>query len=189
MTTKLLAGEHLRCLARPHWIVLVRSLAWVPFLLAAAGLMVVGLHAAPLPAGASLLATPILLLAVGTCTTGAGVAFISWSSRFVLVTDVRAIQQSGVVRKRRTMIPLDRIQDVSTERGLLGTLLDYGDIIVTTAGLPVAAASPKRRWKSGGEGMVARPSLVLPRVRAPEQVARSLFEQPFRRQGTSWRHY
>ena len=103
-----------------------------------------------------------------------------------IVTDLRAIQQSGVVRKRRTMIPLDRIQDVSTERGLLGTLLDYGDIIVTTAGLPVGSADQKRRRTTGGEGMVARPSLVLPRVRAPEQVARSLFVHPFRTGEVSW---
>ena len=180
MTTQLLPGEHLRCLARPHWIVLVRSLTWAPFVLAAAVTTAFALRAEPLSAGAAMLAAPVLLLAVATSTTAAAAAFLSWSSRFVLVTDLRAIQQSGVVRKRRTMIPLDRIQDVSTERGLLGTLLDYGDIIVTTAGLPVGSAEQKRRRRSGGEGLVARPSLVLPRVQAPEQVARSLFVNPSR---------
>ena len=182
MTTQLLPGEHLRCLARPHWIVLVRSLTWAPFVLAAAVTTAFALRAEPVSAGAAMLAAPVLLLAVATSTTAAAAAFLSWSSRFVLVTDLRAIQQSGVVRKRRTMIPLDRIQDVSTERGLLGTLLDYGDIIVTTAGLPVGSAEQKRRRRrrSGGEGLVARPSLVLPRVQAPEQVARSLFVNPSR---------
>lgn len=180
MTTQLLPGESLRCLARPHWIVLARSVAWVPFLIAAGVVVTYGLRAAPLPARAGMLAAPVLLLAVATGTTWAAAAFVSWSSRFVLVTDLRAIEQSGVVRKRRTMIPLDRIQDVSTERGVFGALLDYGDVIVTTAGLPVAAGAPRRRLASRGEGMVARPSLVLPRVRAPEQVARSLFVRPSR---------
>lgn len=140
-----------------------------------AGLLV-GLapDAVPLLRGARVLAPPAFLLTLAVSAGGAGAAFISWSSRFVLVTDRRAIQQSGVVRRRRTMIPLDRIQDVSTERGLLGALLDYGDIIVTTAGLPLSA--PASRKRSSGEGMMARPSLVLARVRTPERVARSLFE-------------
>jgi len=183
MATSLLPGEHLRCLARPHWIVLIHSLLWVPLVLGAAVVLSLALQAAPPPAGAA--APPVLLLALAISTTGTGVAFVSWSSRFVLVTDLRAIQQSGVVRKRRTMIPLDRIQDVTTERGLFGTLLGYGNIIVTTAGLPVAAPSPKRRRKSSGEELVARPSLVLPRVRSPEQVAQALFEHPFRAEGVS----
>lgn len=136
-----------------------------------------GLRAPFFPPGAAALGAPVLLLAVAISATRSGAAYISWSSRFVLVTDLRAIQQSGVVRKQRTMIPLDRIQDVSTERGLLGTLLDYGDITVTTAGLPVAAPASKRKRLTGREGMVARPSLVLARVRAPEEVAQSLFEQ------------
>ncbi len=184
MTTYLLPGEHLRCLARPHWIVLFRSSWWVFFVLGAAAVAALGLRAAPLPAGVGALAAAVLLFAFAAGTTAAGAAFLSWSSRFVVVTDMRAIQQSGVVRKRRTMIPLDRIQDVTTERGLFGTLLDYGDIIVTTAGLPVTAGSPRK--KSAHEGLVARPSLVLPRVRSPEQVAQSLFKQPFRTKGALW---
>lgn len=172
--TELLPGEHARCLARPHWVVLLRSLVWIPPVIGAGLLGSLALHlVAPAPE-AEVLAPPAFLLSLVVGTGGAGAAFLSWSSRFVLVTDRRAIQQSGIVRRRQTMIPLDRIQDVTTERGLLGALLDYGDIIVTTAGLPLAGPSPKRT--SPGGATPPRPSLVLARVREPERVARSLFE-------------
>ncbi|MBO0745245.1 MAG: PH domain-containing protein [Candidatus Dormibacteraeota bacterium] len=171
--TELLPGERLRCVARPHWIVLVRSLGWIPPVVGAGVLVSLSLHAVPLLRGAEVWAPPVFLLGLVVGAGGAGGAFVSWSSRFVLVTDRRAIQQSGVVRRRRTMIPLDRIQDVTTERGLLGALLGYGDIIVTTAGLPLRA--PARERNARNERAVARPSLVLGRVRTPDLVARSLF--------------
>jgi membrane protein YdbS with pleckstrin-like domain len=173
--TELLPGEHVRCLARPHVIVLIQSLWWTPLVAGAAALLSVVLRLVPVR-GVGVLVAPAVLLALLIVATGAGAAYTSWSSRFVLVTDLRAIQQSGIVRRRRTMIPLDRIQDVTTRRGFVGTLLDYGDIIVTTAGLPVSASPAEKKIR--GEGMVARPSLVLARVRSPERVARSLFQTP-----------
>lgn len=148
--TKLLPGERLRCLARPHWIVLARSLVWSPAPLLAVVVPAVAARALPVPAGLALLVPPALLLGLAAGAGAAGAGHIAWASRFVLVTDRRAAQQSGIPRRRRTMVPLDRIQDVTTARGPLGTLLGYGDINVTTAGLP-------------------RPSLVLTRVRAPSR--------------------
>ncbi|MGH7910537.1 MAG: PH domain-containing protein, partial [Candidatus Dormibacteraceae bacterium] len=69
---------------------------------------------------------------------------------------------------------LDRIQDVTTEQGFWGGALGYGDVLVTTAGWaasgPARGSSPARVVPPGG-----RPSLVLSRVRSPDQVAQSLF--------------
>ena len=91
MTVELLPGEHLRCLARPHWIVLFRSLLWVALPLGGAIAVSVALQAVPALAASAFLAPPAVMLALVISAGGAGAAFISWSSRFVLITDLRAI--------------------------------------------------------------------------------------------------
>ena len=153
----------MRAVARPHWIVLLRTLAPAPVVVApiVALLLLLGRW----PSVADLRAP----LALGTLVLlGAWLiaAQLRWSSQAVLVTNRRAILQQGIVSRRRTMVALERIQDVTTEQGLLGRMLGFGTVTVATAGWGGPAGE---RTDDGA------PALRFRHVRAPDRLARWLF--------------
>jgi uncharacterized membrane protein YdbT with pleckstrin-like domain len=59
--------------------------------------------------------------------------FLSWLSATYTVTDRRLITRSGVLTRRGHDIPLNRISDVSYERGLLDRLLGCGTLVISDA--------------------------------------------------------
>ncbi len=50
------------------------------------------------------------------------------------LTDTHLIVQSGIFTRRDSTIPLDRVQSAHVRKALLGQLLHYGTLVVTTAG-------------------------------------------------------
>src|SRR5262249_33404993 len=50
------------------------------------------------------------------------------------VTDQRVILEQGIFVRTTKVIPLDRVQDVSTTQRLVGRILDYGSVEIDTAG-------------------------------------------------------
>lgn len=116
---------------RRHWILLVRGLA--PALLGAVvGLGVVDVLARGLlPADLRLVATLAIAAAVGLSLIG---VWLRWEGDSLTVTDQRVVLEEGVLRRTSKVIPLDRVQDVSTVQTLLGRILDYGTVEIDAAG-------------------------------------------------------
>jgi len=132
MPTKLLAGESLVLQPiRKHWIVLVKWTFW-PSVLAITLFVVLDVFLAGFVSGdARVLVTLIglaILAAAGYWT------WLNWQSAKLTVTDQRVILEEGVVVRTSKVIPLDRVQDVSTRQNLFGRILDYGSVEIDTAG-------------------------------------------------------
>lgn len=129
MPKHLLADETEVMTVRRHWILLVRSLL-VPaaILVLALALGVVG----SIPGDLRLALTLLALALAGLWLI---VAWIRWSSASLTVTDQRVLLESGILNRTSKVIPLNRIQDVSTRESLLGRLFGYGTVEIDAAGL------------------------------------------------------
>jgi len=60
--------------------------------------------------------------------------WLRWAWASVTVTDERVIIKRGVLVRTTQVIPLDRVQDVSTRQNLAGQVLGYGSLLIDTAG-------------------------------------------------------
>jgi uncharacterized membrane protein YdbT with pleckstrin-like domain len=128
---RLLAGESMVLPPiRKHWIVLAGRLFW-PVLIAVALLALVAFLSAPAASGIRVILTLLALCvpAVALC-----VAWITWRASTITVTDQRVILQRGVLDRTSTVIPLNRVQDVTTRQNLIGRILDFGSVEIDTAG-------------------------------------------------------
>ena len=129
---KMLAGESLVLppLHR-HWIWLARDLA-LPTAGAAIVLAAVdGLGAAFLSPAFQVIVTLVALALIGLWGI---VVWLQWNSASLTVTDQRVIVEEGIFQRSSKVIPLDRVQDVSTKQTLVGRMLDYGLVEIDAAG-------------------------------------------------------
>jgi uncharacterized membrane protein YdbT with pleckstrin-like domain len=124
----LLPGENLVVTVHRHWILLARSLL-LPALLVAAVLAFT--VAVSLPGEVRLLVTLAGLAVAGLWMI---VEWVRWSSTSLTVTDHRVVLESGILSRESKVIPLDRIQDVSTRQSLAGRLFGYGTVEIDAAG-------------------------------------------------------
>jgi membrane protein YdbS with pleckstrin-like domain len=148
---KMLAGESLVLppLHR-HWVWLAKDLV-IPTI----GLVVLlavldWLGVAFVPPDLRVLSTLILLAAGGLWGV---VVWLQWNAASLTVTDQRVILEEGIFQKTSKVMPLDRVQDVSTKQTLLGRMLDYGLVEIDVAGS----------------------SEVFPYVRSPEMLRDQVF--------------
>lgn len=116
---------------RKHWIVLVSGL-WLPTLIGLVVLFVAVALPLPIPQESRVLVTVIVLLIWGAW---AAVVYLQWASAELTVTDQRVILEYGIFTRTSKVIPLDRVQDVSTKQSLLGRVLKYGLVEVDAAGV------------------------------------------------------
>lgn len=58
------------------------------------------------------------------------VAWIGWRRDIVVVTDRRLVHRFGIISTNSSETAIERIGDVRISQGLLGRLLDYGDLEV-----------------------------------------------------------
>jgi uncharacterized membrane protein YdbT with pleckstrin-like domain len=128
----LLAGESMVLPPiKKHWIVLVKGTFW-PALIGLVVLVVLDGLLLDVPLGDSRvllnLVVLVVLAAVGY------VAWLNWQAATLTVTDQRVILELGIVIRTTKVIPLDRVQDVSTRQTPLGQFLDYGSVEIDTAG-------------------------------------------------------
>jgi len=70
----------------------------------------------------------VVLAAVGY------IVWLNWQAATLTVTDQRVILELGIVIRTTKVIPLDRVQDVSTRQTPFGQFLDYGSVEIDTAG-------------------------------------------------------
>jgi hypothetical protein len=84
------------------------------------------------------------------------------------LTDRRLVTTTGLVGRYVRDASLDRIQDVTTEYGVLGRSMDFGDLVFATA----SASGPWWGLRSGRHGL----GVAWLGVPHPLEVRRSVFE-------------
>ncbi len=137
---KMLAGESLVLppLHR-HWIMLVKALS-IPVGVSSVLLIIVdGVAGAFVPADVKVIFTLVMLAAVGLWAI---VVWLQWAAASLTITDQRVILEEGIFLRTSKVIPLDRVQDVSTTQNLLGRVLDYGMVEIDAAGVSGSETFP-----------------------------------------------
>lgn len=127
----LLPGENVVLNRHQHWVMPVQSMA-LPVLLLVAIVLGADLLFRDQLAGEWKLILTLLGLAIAGAW--AIVTWIRWSATAFTVTDQRVILDAGVFSRSSKVIPIDRVQDVSTRRSMLGRMLGYGTVEIDAAG-------------------------------------------------------
>lgn len=110
----------------PHW--------WffAPHLAALLASVIVGFAAyALVDEGIVLIAVAILILG---CLIAFGARYSNWTTTHFVVTNQRVIHREGVVHKKGSSIPLDRVNTVDISQTLFERLLRLGDLMIESAG-------------------------------------------------------
>jgi membrane protein YdbS with pleckstrin-like domain len=132
MPKKLLAGESLVLLPiRKHWVVLAKWTFW-PTVVGFVLFVIIDVLLAGVLSGD--VRVVVTLVGLALLAANAYWAWLNWRAAMLTVTDQRVILEEGVVVRTSKVIPLDRVQDVSTRQNLFGRLLDYGSVEIDTAG-------------------------------------------------------
>ena len=117
----LMEGEQIAYEARQHWIIY-----WKPFLLV---LLAIALFA--IPTSDVQLLVQVIAAAVLVC-----IAFIwamnIYGGRKYILTNRRLILKRGIVRRESTDLILRRCEGVSISQSIMGRILGYGRVEVTT---------------------------------------------------------
>jgi uncharacterized membrane protein YdbT with pleckstrin-like domain len=113
-----------------HWVMPVKAMT-LPVALVVLALLLDVLLRDRLSSDVKLVLT---LLAFAIAGIWAIVTWIRWSATAFTITDQRVILDSGVLSRSSKVIPIDRVQDVSTRRSLPGRLLGYGTVEIDAAG-------------------------------------------------------
>jgi len=128
-------------------------------------------------------AGPTSFLALGFLVL-AGVA-LAWrrirvAADVFVVTNHRVIRKVGLLAREIQQAPLDKIQDITIEQGLLGRLLDYGTVVLETAAehgslvFPLIAHPESFRNQLWGQGPHSGP--LAPSAAAPASARERLAE-------------
>lgn len=111
----------------PHWIF------FAPHLAALLGSLVVGVLVL-----INIDDQPIVYFAVGILILGCLIAFGSrystWSTTHFVVTTERVIQREGLIHKKGSSIPLDRVNTVDFSQTLWERMFGFGDLMIESAG-------------------------------------------------------
>ena len=127
----LLPGENVVLRRHRHWVVPARNLFWPVLLL----VLVV--------AGDFLLKDSLIARDVKTVATLAVVALLGlwlivawlrWNTTTFTITDQRVILDTGVLSRSSKIIPINRVQDVSTRQPVMGRIFGYGTVEIDAAG-------------------------------------------------------
>lgn len=123
-------GEHVIVSTRTHWKALV-----VPILILLLTCGVAGFVVAILPSGSAhdVLLWIVIAVAAVIVIWFSLRPFLVWVTASYTVTNRRLINRSGVVTRRGRDIPLQRINDVKYERGLLDRMLGCGTLVISDA--------------------------------------------------------
>jgi uncharacterized membrane protein YdbT with pleckstrin-like domain len=60
--------------------------------------------------------------------------FLDWLCINYYLTNMRRIEERGLIGKRIIFIPLNKVQDVTCKFGILGKILGFGDLEIESAG-------------------------------------------------------
>jgi len=62
------------------------------------------------------------------------VLFLDWFCTLYYLTNLRLIEERGIIGKRFVSIWLDKVQDVTCKFGVLGEIFGFGDLEIESAG-------------------------------------------------------
>ncbi len=155
----LIEGEELVLDTRPHWIALARAV------LVAILVIVVWIVAIPrLPDGGAhdVLFWGLIVLGLLAVLWWSVRDAVRWATSHFVVTSDRVIHRQGLVAKRSMEIPLEAINDVRFEQGVLERLIGAGSLVIQSAS------------EAGRE--------VFRDIRHPEDVQKTIYQQGERNQ-------
>jgi uncharacterized membrane protein YdbT with pleckstrin-like domain len=124
-----LLAEHERIIfeLRPHWVAVVPALLWAVLLVAAWVILGAVIDSAPALVAISAVALIALLVL-------SAVPLLKWSKTLFVLTTDRLITRRGVIARRATEIPLERINDVAFMQSAMERLVGAGDLLIESAG-------------------------------------------------------
>lgn len=160
ISAKLLGDdERLVMSMRTHWKILIG-----PVLVLLATIAVAVVVVVLIPVGEYQQWVRLALVAIALLASLVYVVWplLNWLASAYAVTDRRLITRHGVLTRTGRDIPLTRVNDVSSERGILDRLLGCGTLVI---------------WSAGEQGKV-----VLPDVPHVEKVQRTLSELVYARE-------
>jgi uncharacterized membrane protein YdbT with pleckstrin-like domain len=128
--SNLLPGENLILKDHPHWITLIKSLAFPVLLL----IIVAVADFSFLYSSGHHIRTYLTLAAIALALLWLIVVWIRWQSITYTLTDQRIKIEMGVFGRSEKIIPIDRVQDCTTRQSILGRMLGYGRVEVDAAG-------------------------------------------------------
>ena len=127
----LIEGEELVLDLRPHWIALV----W-PTIVTIACVAGIGLALGYAPddgTGRTVVVWGAVAIAVVVFVWFALRRFIAWATSNFAVTTDRVIHREGFIAKRSMEIPLEAINDVRFQQGILERIVGAGDLVIQSA--------------------------------------------------------
>ena len=120
-------GENVVLDLKPHWFFF-----WKHIVVGIVFLVVFVVYLGP-AGGSSILGWPLgigLLIFAGFVVE----KYLVWTYTHFVLTDRRVISRSGIVSKRGTEIPLERINNIDFHQGLLLRVIGAGDLDIESAG-------------------------------------------------------
>jgi uncharacterized membrane protein YdbT with pleckstrin-like domain len=124
----MLPGENLVMKRHRHWIVAVKAMA-LPVLIVVLGVLLALLSF--IPRDYRIIA---VLVAVALAGIWAITVYLRWTAASFTLTNQRVLLDYGVFSRSSKVIPIDRVQDVTTRQNLLGRILGYGRVEIDAAG-------------------------------------------------------
>jgi uncharacterized membrane protein YdbT with pleckstrin-like domain len=76
----------------------------------------------------------VLIVFTGALIFAMLMIFLDWLCTNYYLTNLRLIEERGIIGKRIMFIPLDRVQDITCKFGVLGKIFSFGDLEIESAG-------------------------------------------------------
>lgn len=121
-------GESVVLDLKPHW-----WFFWKHIVFGSVLFLVFLLWLGPLSGAGEWLGWP-LGLALIVFAVWAVVKYLTWTYTHFVVTDHRVISRSGIVSKRGTEIPLERVNNIEFRQSLFLRVIGAGDLFIESAG-------------------------------------------------------
>ncbi len=67
-----------------------------------------------------------------------GLAYLEYKSTELALTNKRIVAKFGFIKRETVELKLDKVESVQLGQGILGRILNFGDVIVAGAGTPKA---------------------------------------------------
>jgi uncharacterized membrane protein YdbT with pleckstrin-like domain len=78
--------------------------------------------------------TTVAIVAIVVCAGWLAVRYVKWSNINFVITSDRIISRGGVVAKKGTEIPLERVNNIHFEQSVFERVLGAGDILIESGG-------------------------------------------------------
>lgn len=126
----LLAGETLILRTNPHWLFLAFPLFGISFFFLSY-LLFACPFIASVVSGVEFSCYILIWLILLFFSS---IFYLDWKHNRLYLTNLRLIQERGIIGKRRMSISLDNIEDIACDFGITGRVFNYGTLIVESAG-------------------------------------------------------